>query len=113
MNLALLFPKEKADECFTFHCGAAAVSNYTIISPEEVQPGDTYKFIPAAGAPPIFAQVVAVRPEQNLVQIVKNNSLPVWTHIRPIKGQVFFGRPNPNNPPAQPPVNQYKFMEDQ
>lgn len=88
------------------------MSSYTIISPEEVQPGDTYKFVPAAGAPPIFAQVVAVKPEQNLVQIVRNNSLPVWTHIKPVKGQVFFGRPSKNNPPAQP-VNQYKLMEDQ
>jgi hypothetical protein len=65
---------------------------YQIIPPADVRAGDTYKFTPANGAPPIYAAVIAVEHELNLVQIAKNGGPGVWTYIRPAVGMVSFGR---------------------
>lgn len=68
-------------------------SSYTIISPDQVQPGDLYKFTPTGGAAPIFAQVLAVLQDQNLVQVAPTHGGNVaWTYIQPPVGQVAFGR---------------------
>jgi hypothetical protein len=65
---------------------------YQVISPEAVQPGDTYKFQPANGGPPIYAKVIEVEHEAGLVHIAKNGGPGVWTYIRPAVGVVSFGR---------------------
>jgi len=70
----------------------SARDTYQVIPPADVRAGDTYKFTPANGAPPIFAAVIAVEHEAGLVQIARNGGLGVWTYIRPAVGTVSFGR---------------------
>jgi hypothetical protein len=73
---------------------------YAVIPPEAVQPGDTYKFQPANGGPPIYAAVIAVEHTcptagaggAGLVHIQRNGGPGVWTYIRPAVGVVSFGR---------------------
>ncbi len=65
-------------------------STYQVIPPDQIRPGDIYKFIPANGAPPLFATVLSVH--HNLVQIQRGSSHPVFTPIKPPIGEVFFGR---------------------
>ena len=44
-------------------------TDYTIVSPDQVQAGDIYKFIPAMdGAPALYADVLQVLAARNLVQ---------------------------------------------
>ncbi len=63
---------------------------YLIVSPDQVQPGDIYKFIPANGAEPLYATVLSVH--HNLVQVQRGSATPVFTPIAPPMGQVIFGR---------------------
>lgn len=66
---------------------------YTIIPPDQVRPGDLYKFVPAVDGPPVFALVLAVLADQNMLQIRGlNGGDPAWTYIHPPAGRVVFGR---------------------
>lgn len=68
-------------------------NNYDIIPAADAQPGDTYKFTPAGGRPPVYALVLDLLPAHNLVQVQGLNPRgPVWTYINPPVGQVAFGR---------------------
>jgi hypothetical protein len=67
-------------------------NGYHIIPAEQVQPGDIMKFTPASEDPPLFAQVLAVLPERNMVQILRSDGEVPWTYIRPPAGVVTFGR---------------------
>ncbi len=67
-------------------------NGYTIIPPDLVQPGDTFKFIPNDGGAPLFAEVLEMLPGQNLVRIRQSGGETIWTYIRPPVGEVKFGR---------------------
>jgi hypothetical protein len=64
---------------------------YAVIPPADVRAGDTYKFTPTNGAPPIYAPVIAVEHELGLVHIQRNGG-GAWTYIAPRVGVVTFGR---------------------
>lgn len=67
---------------------------YEIIPPEQVQPGDVWKFIPAGDGRPKFADVLQVLAEQDLIEIeYREGGGRAWTPIHPHKGEVIFGRP--------------------
>ncbi len=71
-------------------------TGYNIISSDQVQAGDVYKFIPAMdGAPALYADVLQVLAGPNLVQVHWwDDGRTVWTYIEPPAGQVAFGRKN-------------------
>ena len=63
------------------------MSEYEIIPPEQVRPGDMYKFIPVLGEP-VFHPVLAVRLDKGLVRI----GITKWAYIKPPLGEVVFAR---------------------
>jgi hypothetical protein len=65
---------------------------YAIIPPADVRAGDTYKFTPTDGGPPIYAVVIAVEHGAGLVHIQRNGGPGVWTYTTPRVGVVTFGR---------------------
>ena len=71
-------------------------TNYVIVSPDQVQAGDVYKFMPAMdGAPALYADVLQVLAGRNLVQVRWwDDDRMVWTYVKPLAGQVAFGRKN-------------------
>ena len=71
-------------------------TNYLIVSPDRVQAGDVYKFIPAMdGAPALYGDVLQVLAGRNLVQVRWwDDDRTVWTYVKPPAGQVAFGRKN-------------------
>ncbi len=71
-------------------------TGYDIVSPDQVQAGDVYKFIPAMdGAPALYADVLQVLVGHNLVQVQwRDDDRTIWTYIEPPAGQVAFGREN-------------------
>ncbi len=71
-------------------------TGYKIISSDQVQAGDVYKFIPAMdGAPALYADVLQVLTGRNLVQVRWwDDDRTVWTYVKPPAGQVAFGRKN-------------------
>ena len=73
-----------------------AGSGYTAVSPDHVQAGDVYKFIPAMdGAPALYGDVLQVLAGRNLVQVRWwDDDRTVWTYVDPPAGQVTFGRKN-------------------
>lgn len=77
----------------------ANTPEYRTVPPDQVQPGDLYKFTPAGAGPPLYAQVLDVLAASNLVQIGGlNGGDPAWTYIRPPAGHVVFGRQTNPNP---------------
>ncbi len=73
-----------------------ADSNYTAISPGQVQAGDVYKFIPAEdGGPAIYGDVLQVLAGRNMVQVQWwDDNRTIWTYVEPPAGRVAFGRKN-------------------
>ncbi len=76
-----------------------AANGYNIVSPDQVQAGDVYKFIPATDSTPaLYADVLQVLAGRNLVQVQWwDDGRTVWTYIEPPAGQVAFGRKNDVN----------------
>jgi hypothetical protein len=69
---------------------------YEIIPPADVRAGDTYKFTPTDGGPPVFAAVIDLEHELGLVHIGRNGG-GAWTYITPRVGVVTFGRVSDGN----------------
>jgi hypothetical protein len=66
---------------------------WLIVPPDQVQPGDVYKFTPIGGSPMLYGHVMEVLPEQNLCQVRGlRGGPPMWTYIKPPVGEVTFGR---------------------
>ncbi len=73
-----------------------ADSNYTAISPDQVQAGDVYKFIPAEdGGPAVYGDVLQVLAGRRLVQVRWwDDGRTAWTYVEPPAGRAAFGRKN-------------------
>jgi hypothetical protein len=73
-----------------------ADSSYTAISPDQVQAGDVYKFIPAEdGCPAVYGDVLQVLAGRRLVQVRWwDDGRTVWTYVEPSAGRAAFGRKN-------------------
>jgi hypothetical protein len=71
-------------------------TGYNIVSSDQVQAGDVYKFIPAMDSTPaLYGDVLQVLAGRNLVQVQWwDDNRTAWTYIKPPAGQVAFGRKN-------------------
>lgn len=72
----------------------ATMGKYAVIPPDQVRPGDVYKFIPPSGQGPVFADVLEVYPEQGqvVIQLWDREGTRMLAYAQPPQGQVVFGR---------------------